>query len=77
MQLDGNVVDPLLSRLRRDLIGPVTPTTGGIELIDEFSQGTNDIIAQQALALVVGRCRQDGIGNVLHACRYASAFRAH
>ena len=77
MQLDSNVVDLLLSRLLRNLTGPVTTTTSGIKLIKEFSQEANNIIAQQALTLVGGRRGQDGIGNDFHACRYASAFRAY
>ena len=77
MQLDSNVVDLLLSRLLRNLMGPVTPTTSGIKLINKFSQETNNTIAQQALTLVGGRRGQDGIGNNFHACRYTSAFRAY
>ena len=47
MQLDSNVVDLLLSRLLRNLMGPVTPTTSEINLIKEFSQETNNIIASK------------------------------
>jgi|GEM_PF-1764343 hypothetical protein len=47
MQLDSNVVDLLLSRLLRNLMGPVTPTTSEIKLIKEFSQETNNIIASK------------------------------
>jgi hypothetical protein len=47
MQLYSNVVDLLLSRLLRNLMGPVTPTTSEINLIKEFSQETNNIIASK------------------------------
>jgi histidine phosphotransferase ChpT len=58
MQLDSGVVDLLLSRLLHDLIGPVTATVNGIELIEEFGQKANDSIAEEALDLIGTSSRQ-------------------
>ena len=52
MQLDASVVDLLLSRLLHDLIGLVTATVNGIELIEEFGDKSNDSIAEEALDLI-------------------------
>jgi histidine phosphotransferase ChpT len=52
MQLDPNLVDLLLSRLLHDLIGPVTATVNGIELIEEYGDKDNDPIAGEALDLI-------------------------
>lgn len=58
MQLDSGVVDLLLSRLLHDLIGPVTATTNGIELIEEFGGKGNDGIAEEALDLISSSATQ-------------------
>ena len=52
MQLDPSLVDLLLSRLLHDLIGPVTATVNGIELIEEFGGKNHDPIAGEALELI-------------------------
>lgn len=58
MRLDPGVLDLLLSRLLHDLIGPVTATVNGIELIEEFGDTNNDSIAQEALELISSSAKQ-------------------
>ena len=52
------VVDLFLSRLLHDLIGLVTATVNGIELIEEFGDKSNDSIAEDALDLIGTSARQ-------------------
>jgi histidine phosphotransferase ChpT len=58
MQLDASVVDLLLSRLLHELIGLVTATVNGIELIEGFGDKSNDTIAEEALDLIGTSARQ-------------------
>jgi histidine phosphotransferase ChpT len=58
MRLESSDVDILLSRLLHDLIGPVTATVNGIELIEEFGGKSNDSIAAEALDLIGSSARQ-------------------
>lgn len=58
MRLDSGDTDILLSRLLHDLIGPVTATVNGIELIEEFGGRSNDSIAAEALDLIGSSAKQ-------------------
>ena len=58
MQLDASVVDLLLSRLLHELIGLVTATVNGIELIEEFGDKSNASIAAEAHDLIGTSARQ-------------------
>jgi histidine phosphotransferase ChpT len=58
MELDPAVVDGLLSRLLHDLIGPVTATVNGIELVEEFRGKNNASIADEAFDLIGLSARQ-------------------
>jgi histidine phosphotransferase ChpT len=57
MQLDPGVIDQLISRLLHDLIGPVSATLNGIELVEEFGPRTKDGISQEALDLASSSAR--------------------
>jgi histidine phosphotransferase ChpT len=58
MQLDLEIVDVLLSRLLHDLIGPVTATVNGIELVEEFGSTESAGLGREALDLIGESARQ-------------------
>lgn len=58
MQLNAGVVDILLSRLFHDLIGPVSATVNGIELVEEFSNTGTDSIGREAMELIGSSAKQ-------------------